>query len=136
MSIFVWSDSFMTGIQEFDEHHKHLVDLLNQSYDCFIYNNSDQKIELLIQNLVNYASYHFEAEESLMKADNYPFFEEHCQEHSRFASRAAELKSLMYDGCQPLDLEVLQFLKEWLVDHILNSDKKMSFYLLSSDMDR
>jgi len=135
MSIFVWSDSFLTGIQEVDEHHKHLVELLNLSYDCFMYNNSDQKMELLVQNLVRYANYHFEAEESLMKANNYPFFEEHRQEHIGFASRTAELQSLLHDGCQPLDLEILQFLKDWLADHILNSDKKMSFYLLSSDMD-
>ncbi len=136
MSIFVWSDSFLIGIQEVDEHHKHLVDLLNLSYDCFIQNNSDQKQELLVQDLVRYANYHFEAEELLMEEGNYPFLEEHRQEHGRFAGRAVELQSLLHDGCQALDLEIMQFLKDWLADHILNSDKKMGFYLLSRGMDR
>jgi hemerythrin len=134
MSIFEWSDSFLIRIQEIDEHHKHLVGLLNSTYDCFINNANDGEIFPLVDELIKYADYHFEAEEASMEQNNYPFFAEHKLEHERFSEKVQEFYVLLQRGDLQLELEVLQFLKEWLADHILNSDKKFGFYVISKDL--
>jgi len=70
-----------------------------------------------------------------MRENNYPLYEEHQQEHECFAKRALELQALLLGGSHALDLEIMQFLKDWLADHILNSDKKFGFYLISGSQE-
>lgn len=134
MSIFEWSDSFLIRIQEIDDHHKHLVSLLNSTYDRFINNADDGEMIHLVDELIQYADYHFEAEEVSMKLNNYQLFAEHKLEHDYFSQRVKEFYALLQGGDSKLELEVLQFLKDWLADHILNSDKKYGFYVISNDL--
>jgi hemerythrin len=61
--LFTWNDSYLLGVKEFDEHHQHLVDLLNMSFDAFENNTHPTKLEPIIEELIDYATYHFAAEE-------------------------------------------------------------------------
>lgn len=133
MSIFTWSDSFLLRIQDIDDHHKHLVSLLNLTYDSFISNSTDHEIDSLVEDLIQYASYHFQAEVSSMIENNYPFIEEHKLEHDCFSKRAQEFKALLHSGETAIELEILQFLKDWLADHILNSDKKFGYFVSAKE---
>jgi len=133
MSIFTWSDSFLVRIQEIDDHHKHLVSLLNLTYDCFINNSSGHEIDSLVEDLIQYASYHFQAEVSSMTENDYPFLSEHQLEHDCFTRQALAFKALLHSGETAIELEILQFLKDWLADHILNSDKKYGYFVSSKE---
>ncbi|MDD2541031.1 MAG: bacteriohemerythrin [Desulfuromonadaceae bacterium] len=117
-----WDTSFELGIHEFDEHHKHLVNLLNMTYDGFCFGADFDEREAVLDELVNYAHYHFTAEEYWMGVHHYPELALHREEHNKFSARVAEIQHDFLSSNANLSLEILLFLQDWLVIHILKSD--------------
>src|SRR6185369_16889118 len=64
MPIMQWNVRYLVGIQEIDQHHKHLVELLNKTYDEFREGAEIEKST--IDELVDFSGYHFSYEERLM----------------------------------------------------------------------
>jgi hemerythrin len=135
MSIFVWDESFELGIEQFDEHHRHLVGLLNKTYDDFTAGTSHESLESTLDELIDYATYHFAAEEHWMKEHRYPDLRQHLDEHERFSRRVVEIQKDYHGRKVKLSLEVLSFLKNWLSNHILKTDAAYGkFYSGFSDL--
>lgn len=61
-----------------------------------------------------------------MKQYSYPGYRQHRDEHDRFAAKAHELKERMDRVGFVLTLEILNFLREWLRNHILKVDQQYS----------
>ncbi len=128
MSAIEWNDSYSVGIPEFDNHHKYLLELLNKLFDDFTGGVSREDIGSILDELVEYASYHFSAEESWMKQNSYPDLRRHKDEHDGFAAKAYEMLSEYNNGRFDLTEEVLAFLNSWLTNHILGSDAEYGRY--------
>lgn len=122
MSFLIWEDSFATGIEQFDEHHRKLLQLLNKTYDDFMSAAPDEELIPVLDELQQYATYHFSAEEAWMTAHHFPGLAEHRQEHLDFAKSIFLFRTDFDQGKADLSLEVLTFLKKWLRQHILESD--------------
>jgi len=117
-----WNATFELGIEEFDEHHKFLVDLLNMTYDGLTCEAPRDELGGVLDELIRYAGYHFAAEEHWMGTQNYPDASRHREEHERFSERVVEFQKDFHQGKADLSFEVLQFLTGWLSDHILKTD--------------
>ncbi len=129
MAFFNWSDTYSVGIKEFDEHHKKLIDMLNQLYDAMKAAQGNDVLGKILGDLIAYTKFHFQAEERQMQKHAYPGFAEHKKEHEALTRRAVELEQQFKSGKTTLTLSVGNFLKEWLTNHIQGSDKKYSPYL-------
>lgn len=131
MSLVEWNGSLLIGIDEFDKHHKHLVGLLNTSFDSFVRTDRDQEVGKVLAELLDYATYHFNAEEAAMRESGYPEMDRHLQEHERFIRRVLEIHD---DACRDrsVAMELLQFLNNWLKNHILNTDSAFAAFLKSA----
>ena len=79
--------------------------------------------------MVFYTVSHFEAEESLMKKYDYPGYEEHKSIHQKITQQVLSFQKKIQEGDVDLTEELMTFLKDWLIDHILGVDKKYSDYL-------
>jgi len=117
-----WLDVYELGVEEFDEHHKRLVHLLNLTYDGVITGAGHEELEAVLDELIDYATYHFAAEEHWMKVHEYPGLPEHSEEHERFCKRVVEVQVDFHKGKNNLGIEVMQFLNTWLINHILKTD--------------
>jgi hemerythrin len=122
MSIFVWDKSFELGIDEFDEHHRHLAGLLNKTFDNFTRGVSHESLEPILDELIDYATYHFAADEHWMNEHQYMELQQHPVEHAKFCRRVVEIQNDLHKSKVNLSLEVLNFLKNWLSNHIFNTD--------------
>jgi len=122
MPIIDWDDKFLLGIPQLDEHHRQLVKLLNQAFDDFTARAPAEQVGKLLEALADYATYHFAAEENWMKANGYPRLPEHASEHERFSTRVVEMLRDVSADKPNVSLELLTFLKNWLVEHILTAD--------------
>lgn len=117
-----WSSVYGLGLEEIDDQHKMLFDIINKTWRSIIEQAGGQVTQTLIDQLEMYTLAHFAAEETFMRVTHYPEFDLHKGEHQQFIARiAAEKKQLVASGTVSLDL--LYFLKYWLIDHILLSDK-------------
>lgn len=122
MPIVEWNDSFLVGVEPFDGHHKHLVDLLNRSYTGLVHAAPLENCGELLEELSDYVSYHFVAEELWMMENSYPRYEEHIAEHNNYIKQLQEFQQDYRQGRAETSLEVFTFLRRWLVEHILTSD--------------
>ena len=91
MALFHWQQRFLSGFQEIDEHHIHLVGLLNTAYDDFRDSVPRERLDALFLELIDYATYHFAAEERLMKESGYPALDAHDRQHRQFTARVTEM---------------------------------------------
>jgi hemerythrin len=122
MPIIEWSETYDLGIDPIDDHHQHLINLLNETYQVFIGQVEKVEIEKVLEELVNYATYHFAAEEVLMAQYDYPHIEAHKKQHEEFIRQIRADQRDFVCGRKALTLELIVFMKEWIFEHILKSD--------------
>lgn len=126
MALVTWSDKYSMNIKEIDEQHKNLVKMINELHDAMLNARSKEVALGIINNMAEYTQYHFSTEEKYMVQYKYPDYVAHKKEHDRFIQQVGNFKKDYEGGKAGLSFELLNFLKDWLVGHIQESDRKYS----------
>lgn len=121
-----WDRTLELGIDEIDEHHRKLIDILNQCYQALMLNDHTRQLAEIVKELQDYTQYHFEAEEKIMRDTGYEAAGAHVEAHRQFVASIAEFNQRASAGESFVAIEVLTFLKEWLVAHILSTDRALA----------
>jgi hemerythrin len=131
MSFITWSDELSVDIEEIDQQHKNLIDIINKMDELVKMGSKAERshIRKIFAELVDYTSYHFKAEEELFQAYHYPGWEEHKKQHNDLAMQLLKLQISFAKGETDVSQEMMNFLNKWLVDHILVSDKEYAKFL-------
>jgi hemerythrin len=125
MSHVMWDDKYLIGIEQFDDHHKHLIKLLNDTYDLYLPSRqAEGKVSHMLQSLAQYAKYHFDMEENWMFDHGYPGMKEHVSEHQEFITKVAGFEKALEGGAANLPVDIISFLRVWLLAHISLTDSK------------
>lgn len=122
-----FSEEFVTGIDLIDEEHRELFRIIGEVQDVivndFIPDKFDEIVHLL-EELMDYTKFHFADEEKYMESIQYAGLPAQKRAHDAFIARLEEMDLEQIDEHQQETLEeILQFLKDWLINHILYSDK-------------
>lgn len=131
-----WNDDFVTGVQEIDEQHMILVNTLNEALTKLTSENSQSVLLDFTQELLAYALYHFETEEALMQQYDYQnadpiSMQQHLKEHRSFSQHVIAVREQIHAGKNVEIPELLDFLYQWLVNHILKTDKALAKQILA-----
>ncbi|HEX9022495.1 MAG TPA: bacteriohemerythrin [Geobacteraceae bacterium] len=124
-----WTDDCSVGVRQLDEHHKHLFELLHSIGLACDRKGQPGNVEAIIHELADYATYHFAAEERLMDATGYYDSAAHKMEHQRFVRKVADFQRDLSEGRNMRTIELISFLGNWLIHHIMEVDKKLGLYL-------
>lgn len=124
-----WRAKFETGIKEIDGEHRHLAELVNDFYDRYRVKDASANLFILFNELVRYFETHFEHEEALMVEGGYPMYEQHKALHDELARMVFALHEKYMKGEEKVDEKTLEFLKKWLLDHIVQQDMKIGDFL-------
>jgi hemerythrin-like metal-binding protein len=132
----VWQESFATGVDEIDEQHQILVHTLNEANARLTDESSIELLDAITRDLLSYALYHFETEERLMEEHDYPRergddAELHMQQHRAFSAKVVAVREEIKAGRRIPRDELLAFLNNWLINHILNTDKRLGAYIVA-----
>lgn len=122
-----WEDKYAIGVESIDEQHKELFEIANRIYDLLkndlITDKYDSIIEI-IEELKNYTIYHFEAEEEYMKNIGYKKLLSQKVAHNDFLEKMESIDLDQIDnGHNEYLLGILDFVCEWLVEHIIKEDR-------------
>jgi hemerythrin len=120
-----WDNSFSINIDELDRHHKKLIDLLNKSYLLIMQEAGQEELSHLLDELIEYAQYHFAAEEDLMRLHHYQNLDQHLVWHFGFINKVLSFRKEMNEGKGYLAIDIFDFIRNWLLDHILRIDSEM-----------
>lgn len=88
-----------------------------------------KQVEITIGELRDYTVTHFVDEEDFMKKINYPGLAEHIESHKYFIEMVDDFAKRYREGEIAISLKILDFLKNWLTNHILTADKDITNYL-------
>lgn len=132
MKDLVLDETLTVGIEEIDEDHNKLVNLLNILNHSITEGAATDYIEAVLDELINCTVWHFSHEERLMLKYGYDGYEEHRTEHQDLIDSARELKKKFIQMRKLDEKEDLVFLERWLTEHILVADTRLASYLIEA----
>jgi len=131
MAYLNWGEELSVLIPSIDDQHKELIRMINDFYESFSMDTYKENILELVSGLRDYTVFHFTEEENIMETYGYPDLESHRKEHVLFIEKVNDYYERIKEGKQLLSIEVTNFLKDWLVNHIKGTDRKYSDFLVS-----
>ena len=131
MAIIEWKDEYSVGIQSIDQQHKIWVGLINKLHDAMKKGEGKKALADIYKEIVEYTKTHLKNEEALFDKFGYTDTAAHKLIHSKLTEQVIEKQKDIEDGKTVITMDVMNFLKSWLIDHIQNTDKKYSAFLIS-----
>ena len=131
MAVIAWKEIYETGIVALDNEHRKLVEGINQLYEAVRDKRGEEVLEEVLAMLESYTVDHFQHEEKLMAEYHFSGLEEHQKIHQGLIDSLQEIKTSTTAVTEELARELLNFLRVWLLEHILEVDKKYGSFLES-----
>ena len=122
--MFAWKDTYSIGVTEIDAQHRRLFSLADELHTAMNSGKGKAVIEQVLQNLITYTRTHFASEERIMQKCGYPELPGHKAQHEDLTRQVLKLQSDYQSGKAMLTIEVMQFLSNWLRQHIGGTDRK------------
>lgn len=122
MTLMSWSPQLGIGDATIDAEHQELFRLINTFHDHWIQNRDRQEIAKVLNQLVTYAQDHFQHEEAIMLRHGYPQLADHQFIHELMVDTIFKLRKSFEEHDHHLEIDTMNFIRSWLVDHIANHD--------------
>ena len=124
MSLIIWNDSLITGIDMIDAQHKILINKVNKLQSCIQNENSFDNLSILLDELLEYTIYHFEMEEELFNNSKYSEEDSQLKENDTFSSYIKGFLDIKNRDNILEAKNLLKYLNNWIVYHIKEVDMK------------
>lgn len=119
-----WGPKLQIGITEIDSHHQKLVALINRLYRAMKQKKGSSVINSILDELVDYTRFHFSFEERQFRAFEYPARTDHERIHKKLVGQIEDFQRQIAAGKAGVTMDLMNFLMEWLQNHILKVDKQ------------
>ena len=125
-----WKSEYSVGIASIDVQHRKLIELINSLQTAVDYSTGEVFERKALDELVDYTKTHFKFEEDMMEQNGYPDFESHRESHVRMIAKVDEVIEAYRQDQDAAMQQALDFLKDWLINHINGTDKQYSSFLI------
>lgn len=125
-----WNDAYKIGHELIDSQHKRILEKINDIHD-YVYGQKDIKVKEHLNFLLEYTQHHLNFEDEFMDKFHYPDLERHKSIHYEFKKKTIELIYKYHQSEFTFDdvTNMLIFLKNWWINHILVVDKNFIPFL-------
>lgn len=127
--MFEWKQEYCIGHPEIDLQHRRLFELAAELHAAMATGKGKDALSKILGNLVSYTKSHFANEERLMQSVQYPEYRKHKSDHDALTAKVIAFQHDFEIGRVGLTVGLLQFLKDWLMHHIGETDRKIAEYL-------
>jgi hemerythrin len=129
MEFFKWKDQFSVKIPEMDKQHQKFFQLLNQIH---LYNEKNERspdfLDEVFREMYSYILVHFAEEETLLEQTGFDGLAYQKKQHRFFCDQLVQLREQHFNGNATVPQSVLNFMRDWILNHILEEDKKYGVY--------
>jgi len=119
-----WTSDLTVNVREIDDQHKQLLKMINDLYAAMKSGQGQAVQEKLLTGLADYTVYHFDNEERYFDRFGYPEARDHKRMHTELKAQVTDLIGKFQSGQAALSVELFDFLKDWLVNHISKTDRR------------
>jgi len=126
MPLMQWNETMSVGVDELDNQHRQLIDMINRTYEA-IQRHDEHKMTELINGMSAYAQLHFECEERYLEKYDFPHTESHKASHAKFNEDVMEFRQDMHERTNLSQIFV--YLSRWLTSHIMYEDRQYKKYM-------
>ena len=131
---FPWTDDLVCGVRVIDMDHRELVGMINTLYRVIHEGDTTSTIGEVIERLIAYINEHFHREEQIMETYRYPDLKNHRKVHRNLARAVYAIRAIYEANPDAVDPDqILAFLKSWLHNHIMVTDRDYIPYLQNRD---
>ncbi|MBB5144435.1 bacteriohemerythrin [Desulfovibrio intestinalis] len=131
-----WTPKLDLHVTMVDKQHRLLVDYINELYTAMAHNRTTEELQAILHKLRDYTATHFADEERLFTSTAYLGAAEHVKIHRKFVAKLDEVEEQLKSGTATVSMDLLTFLKDWLVQHIMGTDPTYVPYLRKEDMEQ
>jgi len=129
MALLTWSEKFSVGVKSIDQQHSGLFAMVNELHDAMMKGQAKSVTEGLLKKLVKYTEEHFSYEERAMETTRYAGLAAQRKRHSDLTGQVKEFVARHKRGDASINIELLQFLSDWLTKHIEREDKQYGSWM-------
>jgi hemerythrin-like metal-binding protein len=129
MNLYDWKDSYSVEINSIDDDHKGMFRIINHLFDAMSHGKARELLDEILYQLIDYTKTHFRREEMYFATTSYPETLEHKLQHEMFIDKIVSIKKGFENGDKEISIELIKYLSDWLVNHILVSDKRYMLHL-------
>lgn len=126
-----WKDVYNVGHDILDEQHKKIFEILSKIENAQLY-EKELILKDALQEFSDYVNSHFQTEEHFMKKWGVPedYLKIHKREHSLEKKAVSDLIEKYYKSeALFLSVELLDELKNWVIGHVLGTDREYIPYV-------
>jgi hemerythrin-like metal-binding protein len=130
MAFMNWDERYSVGIETVDEEHNVLFGVLNELYDAMKKGQAQSVTGPLLKKLADYTRRHFASEETKMTATGFPGLAAHRDQHRNLIKQVEQFVARFERGDIMLSVDLFNFLRDWLANHIQKADKEYGPWLI------
>ncbi|MFY9702194.1 MAG: hemerythrin domain-containing protein [Terriglobales bacterium] len=125
-----WSEEYVTGIKRIDDHHKALFEMSEVFRDALSERRGERVYGLFLKSLRAYACAHIGFEEGCVERCQCPAAQQNTQAHTKFLQGLSlfEERYTMVGFERAGAYRVVDFVDQWLADHICRIDTQLKPY--------
>ncbi|WP_029460799.1 diguanylate cyclase [Solidesulfovibrio alcoholivorans] len=123
----LFSDTYTSGNSTIDTQHAQLISLANDLLQHTFTNNTPQETQRLLVDIFVHVKKHFEDEEAILHANNYPEIDNHAAEHARLVRQYSKL--IQTDTSKDIQtIDILQYIiHDIIMEHMIKEDSKYHY---------
>ncbi len=119
-----WDDKYSVGVAQIDDQHKLIFSAINELFDVINTNDPEKYLKGVVDELLKYKNIHFATEEKYFEMFNYEGTKKHEERHKQFSEELEALIEKYPKYTMEFAFELVDFVENWLIDHIMNTDQK------------
>ncbi len=125
MPLLEWKEEYGTGVEDVDDEHRDLIDIINRLHDLLLAKDAKLTVPAFFDNLMRGVSAHFALEERIMDESRYPDRDEHRDDHERLLDELRGLKRT-FEHAETIDsAELALRLEPWFSRHLATYDLRL-----------
>jgi hemerythrin len=124
MNKIVWTNDYSVGVHSLDEQHKKIIELINILIEHHNDSVDSETVFNVLQEMMKYAQQHLDDEEQLLEGNDYPDLMRHTSVHIAYLEKVSEFSFEVMAHNNNVSTQLLEFLKDWWIHHILHEDMK------------
>jgi methyl-accepting chemotaxis protein/hemerythrin len=122
---FEWKKEYSVNVKVMDAQHQKLFKIVDDLYQAILGGASKEAMPEIFKQLNDYTSFHFASEEKYFKDFGYGEAAGHIALHEEFKRDLFKMEARLGDKDFNA-FELLDFLENWWVNHVLDVDKRYS----------